>query len=359
MVKETQVQLDKERYDLAEISAQTTWDIARSGFKKDDARRARSLELLAESAAGLKRYPEAGVFADDALKILQKRLGEKHPRTAELLILRGDIFLAQDKAALAEPFYDRALAIRQALYGSPARPEVAEVILLLADAKAAQKQTAAAQDLYQRVLSIRELAVGAGVPVVARAMIGMAKIHLLEGQRAKAQPMTLGALEIQRTHFGPQHPVIANTLVLLAELHAAAGEMDQAREYAGQALSIRKQAYGLQHPIVLDTLVIVERMESPRAGSRSGGGSDQGIEKVAKSLVSRAEAYEGLKRDDQAEQLYRQALTLFEGQSDSLVKADVLTRYADFLKKEGRPGEAEPLRKQADKIRAAFPTPSP
>lgn len=313
-------------------------------------REAERLERQAEELAGLEQYRDAERFAADALELREKQLGPNHATVAELLILKGDLLLAQEKPAQAEPLYQRALRIRETLYGPLPQPETAEVLVLLAGAQAAQKQTRKAQDIYERVLAVRELAVGAGAPVIAKAMIGLAKIHLVEGQPKKAEPLVLRAIEVQRTHFGPQHPVLAGTLVVLAELYAAAGDYPKAKQLAEQALSIRRETYGPQHPLTAETLLLVVRMEAPSQGPDAPGTLQsterQEVEKAAKSLAGRAEVYEQLGRPEQAEQLYRQALAVFDGQLESPAKAEVFGRYADFLKKQGRHGEAEQVRRR-------------
>jgi tetratricopeptide (TPR) repeat protein len=78
------------------------------------------------------RYPEAAVFAEDALSRAEKNFGPNHLNVSQSLNNLAGIYSAMGEYEKAEPIYTRALKIREETLG-PTHPALATTLNNLAE----------------------------------------------------------------------------------------------------------------------------------------------------------------------------------------------------------------------------------
>ncbi len=154
---------------------------------------------------------------------------------------------------MAEPLYQRSLAIREKALG-PEHPDVATSLNNLAVLYKTQGKYAEAEPLYKRALAIKERALGPEHPDVATTLNNLAELYYLRGKYAEAKPLFKRALAIKEKALGAEHPHVATTLNDLALLYHRQGEYAEAEPLHKRALAIREKALGPEHPFVAASL---------------------------------------------------------------------------------------------------------
>jgi tetratricopeptide (TPR) repeat protein len=219
-----------------------------------DAARAREDKLAASlcNALGyhlraIGDYPSARPYWDRALALHEKLFGPEHPNTA--VSLYNLARLLQDQGALAEarPLIERALAIKERQLG-PEHPTTAASLNNLARLLQDQGDFAAARPLYERVLVISEKRLGPEHPGTAASLNNLAGLLRDQGALAEARPLYERALAIREKRLGPEHPDTAQSLNNLAGLLADQEGLAEARALAERALAIYEKQLGPEHP---------------------------------------------------------------------------------------------------------------
>jgi tetratricopeptide (TPR) repeat protein len=201
---------------------------------------------------GMANYPAAQPYYERALAIREQVLGATHPDTAGSLNNLGTLFDSMGELAGARPYYERALAIREQVLGAT-HPDTASSLNNLGDLLQAQGELAQARPYYERALAICEQVLGATHPDTARSLNNLGDLLKAMGELAGARPYYERALEIYEQVLGPSHPDTANSLGNLGVLHAYAGRFSEALPLVERALSIREHILGAEHPATLAT----------------------------------------------------------------------------------------------------------
>jgi len=253
LIKQAKQALEKGEFDQAEqlFNQASELDIEAAQQAQEIANK--RLVSAAESLA-----------ANGDLKLTQlayQKAGEYYERAAKLLPAGNDETLAYylnwagyafDDAALyeqAKPLYERALAIREKVFGKE-HPSVATSLNNLAGLSYSQGNYEQAKPLYERALAISEKVFGKEHPDVATSLNNLALLYDSQGNYEQAKPLLERALVIKEKVFGKEHPSVATSLNNLAELHRTQGNYEQAKPLFERALAIDEKVFGKEHPNV-------------------------------------------------------------------------------------------------------------
>ena len=142
-------------------------------------------------------------------------------------------------------------------------------------------------------------------------------------QYAEAIPIAEQAVAMAEAAFGPDDEWVAQALNDLGRLYESKGQLELAERSHAKALAIREQA--------------------PRAGPG-----------VAQSMDNLAKVYLLQKRYAEAEALYRRSLVVIGPQVPSNHPAllTILEPYAEALRGDGKPEEAEAIEARIKRIRS-------
>jgi tetratricopeptide (TPR) repeat protein len=198
------------------------------------------------------RYTEAQPLYQRALHIREQVFGPDHPKVAEVLHGLATLFWSQGNVQ-AEALYRRALAIwEQAL--EPEHLRVASTLNNLGILHWEQGRYEEAEALYRRALAIGEQALGPEHPQVAYPLNNLAELSGDQGRYEEAEALYQRALAIWEQALGPEHPQVAHPLTGLANLLREQGQYPEAQPLYQRALQIREQALGPEHPDTTQTL---------------------------------------------------------------------------------------------------------
>ncbi len=140
---------------------------------------------------------------------------------ADLLNRTGSYLKMQASYTLAEPLFERALAIREQQVGSE-HPDVAVALNGLAVLYFEQEKHAEAEPLFKRALAIWE-ELGQKHPNVAVALNGLASLYFMQGKYKEAESLFKRAQRIMISI--PGHHDVAYSLNNLATLYQSRGSI--------------------------------------------------------------------------------------------------------------------------------------
>jgi len=237
------------------------------------------LHDLAVSRRAEGKLREAVPLCRQALTLVERAIGLHHPDVANILNSLAGLYADLSDYAEAEQLSQRSVALMEAVTRSR-EVEVLRVQLLgtLAGISRAQRRYAEAEPLYRRALALVETVLGPEDLEVATCLNNRAVLHKCTGRFAAAQCLYRRALAIAQQALGRNHPDVAVIYHNLGGLEHARGRYARGEPYARRAVAIREQALGPEHPDVAALAAILD-------------GQDQ---------------------YDEAQALYRRALTIFE-----------------------------------------------
>ncbi len=193
------------------------------------------------SAAG--RYPEARELTEEALDLLPPEPGTERADTLNNL---GNIAYAEGDLTASETYYERALAMHQAIEQG-GRGE-ALVLRNLGSVFALRDQHEQARDHFQRAWEMRLQLLGEDHPDTADALYRVADSQVSMGELDAAEETYLRVLERYRTLYGDRHPRTAWLLHSIGILKWRQGDLDAAEPYWSEALAIRREVLDPMHP---------------------------------------------------------------------------------------------------------------
>jgi tetratricopeptide (TPR) repeat protein/predicted Ser/Thr protein kinase len=165
----------------------------------------------------------------------------------------GDLLRARAKLEDALTHYQRALAIREEVFG-PRHPVVAESLDNIGGLLGAQEELEEALTHHQRALAIREEVFGPRHPVVAESLDDIGRVLRDQGKLVEASMHLQRGLAIREEEFGSGHPDVAVSLVGMGDELRAQGDMEEALIHYQRALAIREEVFGPHHPSVARAL---------------------------------------------------------------------------------------------------------
>jgi tetratricopeptide (TPR) repeat protein len=286
--------------------------------------------------------------------------------TADFCHIAG--WAAQELGAIgwtvAEPFYQRAIALREAVSGEE-DAGLALSLNNLANLLSGTGRKGEAQPLHRRALAIREKRLGAEHEDVATSLNNLANLLSGTGRKGEAEPLYRRALAIWEKRLGAEHEDVALSLNNLANLLSDTGRKGEAEGLYRRSLAIREKRLGAEHEDVatsLNNLAIIladtgRKGEAEELYRRALAIREKRLgtehEDVAESLNNLALLLSGTGRTGEAEKLYRRALAIWEKRlgAEHEDVALSLNNLANLLSGTGRKGEAEPLFRRVLAIR--------
>jgi CHAT domain-containing protein len=183
------------------------------------------------------------------LPILEKAAQAERPRGyrnsmhANALHLLGQIYVAQERFDLSEPYYRQALDVIVQTYGWK-HNFAANIEAALGRIYQQQNRFAEADRMYRMALEAYESSVGREHPSCAQLLNNMSRMQDNLGNHAEAEALAREALEIKRTFYGDEHPEVATSLLNLGNALASQKRLDESQTLAEEALAIRRKVLG-------------------------------------------------------------------------------------------------------------------
>ena len=154
----------------------------------------------------------------------------------------AEVYEAQGQHTRAEPFYQRALSIRERALG-PTHPGIASSLDNLARLYEAQGQYSQAEPLYQRALMLGSKR-KTWPSSIATSLHKLAELYRAQQRYPEAAALHQRALSIREQAFGPRHLHVATSLTSLALLYADQGRYAQAEALYERATAVAEQVLG-------------------------------------------------------------------------------------------------------------------
>ncbi|MEP0547108.1 MAG: serine/threonine-protein kinase [Rhodothermales bacterium] len=185
------------------------------------------------------------LLAQGAARVEDELAGEPVLQ-AEMMTVLGDIYVKLGNFEQAQSLYERALALREPVFGTEGAEVAASLHALGAlaldrsDFDEAERQSRAA-------LAMRREALGARHPDVAVTMGVLALTLLRKGELDEAEPLFREALTISRAYHGEHHREVAALLNDFVLLRRAQGEYADAERLARESLALHRMLLGDGH----------------------------------------------------------------------------------------------------------------
>jgi tetratricopeptide (TPR) repeat protein len=195
------------------------------------------------SVAGSGHHAAARPLLERALRIRESLYGPNDPQVAVTLINLGIQLHELGQWATARPLLERALRVQEDRYG-PNHPSVADCLTWLGGALYNLGASARARQLLERALSIHEATRRPHHPQIATTLIFLSRALLDLGAPTSVRTLLTRALRIRESVYGPLHPWTASCLNNLGTALAELGEPAAARPLLERALHIRESTFG-------------------------------------------------------------------------------------------------------------------
>lgn len=140
----------------------------------------------------------------EALAMIERQLGPKHPQTTTAVNNLGQMLLASGKHDAASALLERALRDWESSLGTGHR-NVAVAANNLAQLRRAQGRLAEAAILYRRAIAIWQRALGPGHPDTAKGWLNLGDLFAQQGKTRGAQTLYRRALTILEASLGADH----------------------------------------------------------------------------------------------------------------------------------------------------------
>ena len=193
------------------------------------------------------RYDDARRALERAMRIAESAHLERTAEYTRVLVLLGNLRLAERSWPAAEEAFRHALAVLQQGPGGAALDETA-ILNNLGVALHFQGRHREAEAVHRQALAIRERAQGPDHFSVAQSLVNLALIAIARGDTAAASPLVERALAIRERTYGHEHPMVAEALALRAGVAAGQGRPAEELDAWREALRIREATLGVAHP---------------------------------------------------------------------------------------------------------------
>jgi tetratricopeptide (TPR) repeat protein/predicted Ser/Thr protein kinase len=192
------------------------------------------------------KVDEAAALYLQSLQMLEKALGDKHPRLSPALSRLGSLAQQRGRLDEARGYFERVLAIDTATHGAE-HEEVAYTLVDLGNLAQHEQRCDDAAKLYDRARAIWTRVHGAEHPNLIAVDSNHANCLQKVGDYDAARAMHLRALGNAEKVLGADHPQVASILSNLGVVEEAQGRHADARGYHEKALALRKAKLGEAH----------------------------------------------------------------------------------------------------------------
>jgi tetratricopeptide (TPR) repeat protein len=297
--------------------------VSQAARGRDDRTATRALTLLAGVVGYVQGKPDEGMALALDADAWSARAGRIPEDEAELADIRGLLHDAKGEPLLARPYYERALALREKLYGGD-HLMVALSLNNLAGVPYTLGKYEEARKLHERAREIRERVLGPVSSDLAVSLNAIAAIDENEDKLDDAERGFRRAISIWQTVLGPDHPDVAAAHNNLGNLLRTKKDYPKAIVELERALAIWSPAGGNENPnatSALGNLAITyyEQKDYPRALTafttvidRMKKTLGENHPSVAKDLVNRGQTLDAMGRHADANADLAAAVKMFE-----------------------------------------------
>jgi len=245
------------KLEEAEREQRLALELADKDPAVDTRRRALMLANLGNLLMARKKTGEAEKAFKQAIEIVEAEKDKSEtasdPVTAEALSRLAEIYSASGKESKAIDLLERAIAMRETLFGDTSAPAI-DTVDQLARIYRDQGNWSRAQACYKRILSARTLTLGADHIDTSKTMSELARIYLKTGRLKEAEPLFVKALAVQENAQGAASPLLLSTTLGYAGLLTEEGRLDQADDCFQRALTMSERLWGREDPRILPAL---------------------------------------------------------------------------------------------------------
>ena len=201
-----------------------------------------------EALAGFQQSQGDAAAADanyrKGLDTWSKAIGTQDSEYARMSIGLGRLMMNQRKYTDAEPYFQRAIAIREQIFGANSL-ELADVLQSYGVDLHDQKKFAEAEKMYRRAIEIRTKVGKPGdEPVIATVFNNLAVLYDDQQNPAEAEKYYQESLRIREKALPPGDPDKISTIENLIRLYKDEKKNDEAEALLRQALEDVKKAKG-------------------------------------------------------------------------------------------------------------------
>jgi WD40 repeat protein/CHAT domain-containing protein/tetratricopeptide (TPR) repeat protein len=193
-------------------------------------------------------FQKARAYADEAVKLLEKSLGPRHPYVASLLAQVGALEMTLGSPARAEELLRRALD----LLNDPERPDRPEKLFPLHSLAAVQflrgDLPGAERTCEDSLRIVRVLRLPVDDLNRTFAVTDLAMVWSATGRRAKAIDVLEDLVKEVDGVKGSNANALAGPLFCLVELYRSDGKVEEAKDAQRRAAKVTEKAFGADHP---------------------------------------------------------------------------------------------------------------
>ena len=186
------------------------------------------------------QYKKAEPFYERALKIREKALGPNNSAVVSSIGGLADLYRLEGDYAKAEPVGRRALELSEKLFG-PTHEMTATAYNNLAATYHGMGKYDKAQVLYEKALKLLDDKLGPNHNKVGAALDNIGVLYREKGDYKKAESYALRAVEVTEKARGPDHPETATALNDLGKVYEAMGDTAKAQPLRERAATIRNK----------------------------------------------------------------------------------------------------------------------
>ena len=214
--------------------------------------KARLLDALGESYAGLGLYREARQLRQECLEIRQRLSGPMHPDTLESTRNLGRAY--QDAGLMVEAIQlleDMLRQQREKL--GPGHPSTLVTTENLADAWR-EIDLGKTTELHEEALQLKREHLGPEHPGTLSSMHNLARAYLTAHRTAEAIELLEETLRLRREQLGVEHPDTLESMTFLAFSLLSFGRMAEGIDLLQEALRLQTEHEGAHHPNTLASM---------------------------------------------------------------------------------------------------------
>jgi serine/threonine-protein kinase len=198
-------------------------------------------------------YAAAQSYAEQAIAIVEAKLGLDEPRLHRALFTLARALEAQGVYAQATAVYQRDLEITSKAFGR-SNARVGDILINLAFATRSGGELETSLGYAQQAVEVRARLYGREHPSYATALVVLADSHAALGAYGAAEPLLVAAIAIYESGSEPNPIGLSFGLAALADIHVDTERYPSAIEGYERALAIRSQARGAEHPDIAHLL---------------------------------------------------------------------------------------------------------
>jgi tetratricopeptide (TPR) repeat protein len=200
------------------------------------------------------RFEEALALFDQDIATVRIRLGDNHPRVADIVVGRGDTLLHLGRQEEARDAFKEALGVYERAFGKEHRRIPATWTLL---ANTYPDGSPEAVDLLERALEIQRRTLSEHDTEIGYTAANLGSRLARAGRPDEGLERLEEAWKMFEAAYGPDHPVVGATRQNLGVAHFNAGRVDEALSHMAAALRIDRAHLDPSHPTLISALANV------------------------------------------------------------------------------------------------------